>query len=134
MIDRIRSFLKSESFAQLFKYLIVGGGITGLYLGGVLLGSLFTEFPPLWINSFFYILSAIIGYLLNYYWSFKAEGEHLTTLFKYTVLAAAGVVLNAIYVWGLLKVLPVPLVVISFSFAAMWPIISFFGQKHYVYR
>lgn len=134
MIERIIGLVKSESFGQLLKYLIVGGGITALYLGGVLLGSYFTDFPPLWVNSFFYILSAIVGYLLNYYWAFKADGQHLITLVKYTVVACAGIALNALYVWIMLRIFPVPLVVISFSFAAMWPLVSFFAQKHFVYK
>lgn len=133
MIDRIVSLIKSESFTQLLKYLVVGGSITSLYLGGVLAGSLWTDFPPILINSFFYIVSAIVGYLLNYYWAFKADGQHLTTLLKYTLIASTGIILNAVYVWALLKTLPAPLVVISFSFAAIWPIVSFFAQKYFVY-
>ena len=59
-------------------------------------------------SSLGYVLSAIANYLLNYYFTFRSDNRHRVAITRFAVVAAAGLVLNALLMELLAEKLRVP--------------------------
>ena len=127
-------YLRSETGAQFLKYSICGIATVTFYVGGVSVMTRATPFSDLWINSVFYALATVLGYTLNYFWSFQSTGQHRTAFTKYLAVAAVGVGLNFLAVRFMISKIGLSVTLSAFIFSAVWPIVSFAAQKYFVYR
>lgn len=134
-VATLKSLLQSPNqLGAVFKYLTIGIGVTLLYIGGTTLTVTVLKWPTLLCNSGFYALSTILSYLANYYWSFKSGASHGKAFAKYLSVALAGFALNALFIYGLSVVLSVPIWMSTTAFSGLWPLVSFFAQKNFVFR
>jgi putative flippase GtrA len=62
-------------------------------------------------SSLGFFLSAIVNYLLNYYFTFRSDGRHGVAAARFAIVAAAGLVLNALLMELLAVWLRIPYVV-----------------------
>ncbi|UQG54442.1 MULTISPECIES: GtrA family protein [unclassified Marinobacter] len=80
---------------------IIRYGITGLIGTTVHFGTLFFlveiyAVDAVKASSCGFILTVIISYILNYFWTFKTRGNHLPTFIKYLSVSCSGLLLNAL--------------------------------------
>jgi putative flippase GtrA len=80
----------------LLKYAIVG--ITGATIHFLTLFYLVEKFQihPIVSSSIGFILTVLVSYFPNYYWTFKANSSHKKTLARYTVVSLSGFASNFI--------------------------------------
>ena len=124
----------NKTGGQLLKYLVSGGATVAFYVGCVWLFTRTTDFPELWINSFFYALATVLSYTVNYFWAFQAKGKHGSTFAKYTAVALLGFGLNALFVAFMTQTLNLRVSLAALLFVMLWPFVSFTAQKFFVYK
>lgn len=129
-----RALLHADTGAQFFKYVICGIATVAFYVGGVWLVTGTWDFPDLWVNSIFYALATVLGYGLNYFWSFKSNANHAASFTKYLAVAITGVGLNFLFVKFMTGSAGLSVTLAALIFAALWPAVSFVAQKFFVYR
>jgi putative flippase GtrA len=83
-------------FTRFVRYLAVGGIATVIqYILLVLLVRAFRMAPTL-ASTIGFALSAIVNYLLNYHFTFESDRPHGPAAAKFAVLAASGLIINAV--------------------------------------
>jgi putative flippase GtrA len=83
-------------FTRFVRYLAVGGIATVIqYILLVLLVRAFRIAPTL-ASTIGFALSAIVNYLLNYHFTFESDRPHGPAAAKFAVLAASGLIINAV--------------------------------------
>ncbi len=130
----IMTFLRSESGGQLLKYLTAGMITVGFYVGGVWLGTRYTDLPVWLVNTGFYLAATVISYIVNYTWAFQSRASHGTAFMKYITVAALGVGLNFVFVAFLTGTLRLYPALAALIFAGLWPFLSFTAQKLFVFK
>lgn len=118
---------------QIARFIIAGGATVGLYVGGVWFGTDVLGLPVRPVNITFYILATAISFALSYIWVFQSSAKASGAITRYLILQAVGVVLNALWVEGGLRLTPLYPWVIAATYFAVWPFISFTVQRRFVF-
>lgn len=116
------------------RYLVTGVLTVALYVGGAALGHRVIGLDAPIANVAAYLVAAAFNYLMNFYWSFRTTRGHAEASWRYLALSGAGIVLNSLYVSLVMRAFGAPLEVAAISFAALWPIVSFFGMRYWAFR
>lgn len=119
---------------SIFRYLVTGGGIAAVYILGTTVGVEALDWPVLPTNIGFYALSTVLGYLINYYWTFGSEAPHGSAFVRYLLVAGAGFGLNTAWIALTTVRLGLPVFVTTTIFTGGWAVISFLLQRNFIYR
>jgi putative flippase GtrA len=93
---------------KLLRFVIVGG-IATLIQYFTLIGSVERwHWNAVLASSVGYLLGAIANYLLNYYFTFRSDNRHGVAATRFTIVAAAGLALNALLMEWLWEKLRLP--------------------------
>jgi len=95
---------------KLLRFMTVGGIATFIqYL--TLIGSVeLWHWNAVAASSLGYFLSAIANYVLNYYFTFRSDNRHRVAALRFALVAAAGLMLNALLMELLAEKLRLPYV------------------------
>jgi putative flippase GtrA len=105
------AFVSSIWQNKLLRFVIVGG-IATLVQYLTLIGSVERwHWNAVVASSLGYFLSAIANYLLNYYFTFRSDNRHRVAAARFALVAAAGLMLNALLMELLAEKLRLPYVV-----------------------
>ena len=105
-----------------------------LYVGGAALGHRILGLDALVANAAAYVAATAFNYLMNFYWSFRTTRKHSEAAWRYLALSGTGVVLNSLYVDLVMRSFGAPLEVAAITFAALWPLVSFFAMRYWAFR
>jgi len=81
---------------QFLSFLAIGGLTTVVQYLVLIVLTETTDLDPVLGSTTGYLLGAIINYYLNYRVTFRSSEPHLVALPRFTVVATAGMVLNAL--------------------------------------
>jgi len=81
-----------------------------------------------------YVLSAIVNYLLHYYYSFSARSGHGKTLAKFVLVLALGAIFSSLSLFVFANLLQLPPMVGGICVVVSWPIISYYLLSRLVMR
>jgi len=127
------AFLRQDIVAVL-RFLVVGGGMSLIYIIGTTIGVEIFDWPILTTNIVFYIIATIIGYLANYFWTFGSTAAHRTAVTKYLTVSVLCFGLNTVFITLVSVVAHIPVVISTTAFMGGWAVISFFLQRNFIYR
>lgn len=127
-------FDKWELLIPIFRFLVVGGGISLVYILGTTVGVEYFRWPVLPTNIGFYLLSTALGYILNYFWTFGSTTAHGAAFGKYLFVAAIGFALNTGFIAVSSVAFSIPVIITTTIFTGSWAVISFFLQRNFIYK
>lgn len=119
---------------KFIKFLGVGGTATAIHYVLLILLVEFSDIAPVIGSTLGYIVSGIVNYTLNYYFTFDSREKHGLAAPKFAVVAGIGLAINGGIVYLLTEVLTVYYVlaqIIATAIVLMW---NFFVHKHWTYR
>ena len=97
MSSQLKSNLISNS---IFKFGLVGLFATlTYYFSAIYLQEVLPRFSIMVTNLIAYCIAMIVSYVGHYFWTYKAQGDHGTTIAKYIVSALFGSALNSTVVY-----------------------------------
>jgi len=82
---------------KVVRFLIVGGVATIIQYSALIGMVERWHWNAVVASSLGYFLSAIANYLLNYYFTFRSDNPHRVAITRFAAVAAAGFVLNALF-------------------------------------
>ena len=84
---------------KFWRYCLVGGVAAGLHFLVLILLVELTDMAPIIATSIGFVLGVILNYVLQYYWTFSANGPHGPKLFKFTCIALFALAINGGVFW-----------------------------------
>lgn len=77
------------------RYLVSGSMAAGVHIASL---ALLIQFgcPPLAASMIGFCISLVFSYILQYYWTFRHTGSHVTAFSRYVAVNIGGFLLNAI--------------------------------------
>lgn len=79
---------------RLVRYGLVGMLGASIHFGTLIL-LVRAGMPPVPASVMGFVLTVLVSYLLNYYWTFEAKRVHRSSLPRYVVITVSGLILNA---------------------------------------
>jgi putative flippase GtrA len=116
------------------RYLLVGGTSVAVYVGCAAFLHRGLSLSPLPANAVGYGLATALNYFLNFYWSFQTSRSHAQASWRFLAVVLFGLGLNWCYAAMMLRVSSLPVEAIAFSFAGLWPFISFTALRFWALR
>lgn len=89
---------------KFFKFLGVGGVATAIQYGILILLVETGLAIAVVASTIGYIISGVLNYTLNYYYTFQSEAKHHSAVVKFIVVAAVGLGINSALVFLLTEV------------------------------
>lgn len=84
---------------QPFCYAIIGALGTVIHFGTLFLLVEFAGFMALTASTIGFVITVLVSYLLNYYWTFSATSDHRGTFLRYLTVSCTGLMLNTLIMW-----------------------------------
>jgi len=81
---------------KMFRYGVVGIIGTGIHFGTLILLVEIFSIDPVISSTIGFILTLIVSYILNYFWTFASNQAHSKAIFRYAVVSISGLFLNAL--------------------------------------
>jgi len=118
----IAKFLGVGGIATLIQYLILMSlvEITGLL--------------PYIASTIGYMVSAILNYFLNYYFSFGSSANHISAITKFSVVASIGLLINATVVYISSEILYTNYIIAQVLATCIVTISNFLLLKNWAYK
>ena len=115
------------------RYLIAGGSAASLQL--LLVIGLVEVFDavPLIATSVGFVVGGLINYVLQYYWTFEADGPHHLMLTRYALVTAGTLLINDAVFWLLTEKLGVFYIFAQVSAIGLMVIVNYLINKHYTF-
>ncbi len=115
------------------RFLISGGISAAVYLGilEILVGA---SVDVAWASALAYVFSAIVNYLMHYYYSFSVRSEHRETIAKFVVVLAIGAIFSSFSLFVFVNWLRLPHILGGVWVVTTWPIVSYFLLSRLVMR
>ncbi|MEM7728622.1 MAG: GtrA family protein [Pseudomonadota bacterium] len=119
---------------QFQRFLLMGGAMVSLYVGGVWLGTEGAGLPARPVNVFFYCLTTAVAFFVTYRWVFGSDVGKRRALPLYLLWQGVGIGLNALWMeTGLRFTGLAPWLIAAIYFVA-WPFLSFTVQRRFVFN
>lgn len=80
---------------QFFRYAIVGALGTAIHMGMLIALVELFRVEPVISSTIGFIVTLIVSYALNYFWTFRSRHPHAYSLPRYAVVSVLGLLLNA---------------------------------------
>lgn len=90
---------------KMFRYGVVGIIGTGIHFGTLILLVEIFSLDPVISSTIGFILTLIVSYILNYFWTFASSQAHSRAIFRYAVVSISGLLLNAIIMYITVNIL-----------------------------
>jgi putative flippase GtrA len=118
---------------RLFRYLVSGG--TGAIIHFSILTGLVAWFDadPLISTTIGFIIGSMVNYMLQYHWTFAADGPHHVMLTRYAVVTTATMLLNGQLFWLLTSQLGMYYLIAQFIVTGIIVTVNFLINKHYTF-
>lgn len=128
-----RSRLRQLTEHHLFRYLVSGG--TGAIIHFAILTSLVAWFDanPLLSTTIGFITGSLVNYMLQYHWTFAADGPHHVMLTRYALVTTATMLLNGQLFWLLTSRFGMHYLVAQFIVTGIIVGVNFLINKHYTF-
>jgi putative flippase GtrA len=85
----LRPFMADRSnFTQMLRFVCVGLGVA-VFFASLTYAFVSGGVPPFWASILAYVISFVVAYLLQRYWTFEAKHSHREALPKYLALQVA---------------------------------------------
>ncbi|MGB6230053.1 MAG: GtrA family protein [Litorimonas sp.] len=120
--------------SALARFLLMGGAMVALYVGGVWLGTEPLALPARPVNLVAYCLTTAVAFLLTYHWVFGSDVGARRALPRYLLWQGVGIVLNAFWMEAGLRFTPFWPWVIAAVYYLLWPFASFRVQQRLVFN
>lgn len=118
----------------LFRYFIVGCLATVLHLLILYLLVEFLFIDALIATSTGFIIAVIFNYICQYHWTFKAEGPHKKTFFRFISVALTMLALNALLFWVMTENLLLPYLIAQLIATGVVFICNFGINRSYTFK
>jgi putative flippase GtrA len=76
-------------------FLVVGATAAAIHWGVLWVGIVLFNLEGTLSTTLGFIISAIVSYLLNYFWTFRSTASHARAFVRFFVVAVCGLLLNA---------------------------------------
>ena len=118
---------------RFFRFLIVGAVTAGTYAGTALLAENMGLALGL-ATTLGVVVSSLISYSGNHLWTFQAEGNHGRYFPRFMLVVAAGVALNQILIFVLVRQLHWPSAFVLGGFVIAMPLLNFLFHNIFSFR
>ena len=118
---------------QEFRYLISGG--TAALVHFAVLTALVEWFSaqPLLATSVGFLIGSLINYLLQYHWTFEADGRHHIMLSRYAAVALTTMSINSVLFWTFTEQFDMYYLLAQLVATGMMVVVNFLINKHYTF-
>lgn len=79
---------------KVFRYIVVGVIGTATHVGALVLLVEIFYMDPVLSSTLGFILTVIVSYILNYFWTFESSQNHIIALSRYVIVSVTGLLLN----------------------------------------
>lgn len=118
---------------HVFRYLVSGG--TGAVIHFSILTALvaWLDVNPVVSTTIGFIIGSMVNYLLQYHWTFSADGPHHVMLTRYAVVTSATMLLNGQLFWLLTSQVGMHYLIAQFIVTGIIVAVNFLINKHYTF-
>lgn len=106
-MDKIRTFIKGDRFAEIFRFCITGGVSFLVDYGILILLKEFFDINYLIASGISFTVSVIVNYFMCVLWVFDAKGTDGKSVAIFIGSSVIGLILNQILMWILVDLLGV---------------------------
>ena len=116
-----------------FRYLISGG--TAALIHFAVLTTLVEWFAtvPLVATSIGFVIGSLVNYLLQYHWTFEADGLHHVMLSRYAAVTLTTMAINNALFWTFTEQFGMHYLLAQLLATGMMVIVNFLINKHYTF-
>ena len=119
--------------ATLARFLGAGAATYALYVGAVFVLEIVAGLPGQLANLIGYVSVMVISFAVARGFIFRSDAAVGRSFAGYVALAAAGFVLNQLWVWGGLALFSTAAWVPALLFAGVWAPLSFLAQRYVIF-
>lgn len=123
-----------ETYVDICRFIIIGGLATLVHYVAALTAYGVFNVPPLWANFIAFIIAFNVTYLGHYFWVFKSENSHRSSLPKSLSVSLTGLMLSQLIVWGLTEKLDFPFHFTLIAAVTLVPIVTFSLNRFWVFK
>ncbi|WP_020679714.1 GtrA family protein [Marinobacterium rhizophilum] len=119
---------------QFIKFIGVGVIATAMQYAILILGVEWLSFNPVLASTLGYLLSAILNYILNYYFTFTSQEKHRIAVIKFSIVVCAGLILNASamhFFYGVMEIQYLFAQVLATALVFVW---NFSANRKWTYK
>ena len=116
-----------------FRYLVSGG--TAALVHFAILTALVEWFStqPLVATSIGFVIGSLVNYMLQYHWTFEADGQHHIILSRYTAVTIMTMSINSALFWTFTEQFQLYYLLAQLIATCMMVVVNFVINKHYTF-
>ena len=119
---------------KLFKFIVVGGSTTLLYVLLVVVGVEWAAMKPILAITISYSIIFIISFVLNKIWVFDSVDAWKTSLIKFVLVSFSGFILNLAITYFMVNILSCWYVFALLTTVVVIPFYTFFLNNLWTFR
>jgi putative flippase GtrA len=119
---------------KLFKFIIVGGSTTLLYMFLVIAGVEWGAMEPIFAITISFSIIFVISFILNKIWVFDSADAWKTSLLKFVLVSFSGFILNLAITYLLVNILSCWYVFALVTTVVVIPFYTFFLNNLWTFR